>query len=299
MVTVNPKLDKFVKAKAKKVDYDNITLRSDLSMKDTSANYLMRQLGISSLKEFRRNTFALTVQAMYIKHNARRRLEKNFAVFDMSSMDLTMVAVDQVNVSAKKNVQFFPEDGDCVVKEGRDIVFKGWVNAGKFEIETVAAYFNYEDYKIDLQKTKDGTFRVRPMDKTHGIRSIRMISNISGVAGEILIDDVSNRSGNKVEFGHFPQLVTTGQTKVFYNSKDIFLGVYDSTRFYYAIEPFTLQHLNDFKEDTLRFYGELVSAGIFPRIQEPLKIMNDYSFGFVTSAPKDGYEFYGLSLIHI
>jgi hypothetical protein len=40
--------------------------------------------------------------------------------------------------------------------------------------------------------------------------------------------------------------------------------------------------------------GELTSAGIFPKIREDLKIMPDYSFGFSTAAPKDGYEFYGM-----
>ena len=33
-----------------------------------------------------------------------------------------------------------------------------------------------------------------------------------------------------------------------------------------------------FEERTLRLEGELVSAGIFPKIKEPLKIMADYLF---------------------
>ena len=43
---------------------------------------------------------------------------------------------------------------------------------------------------------------------------------------------------------------------------------------------------------SLRLTGLLKSDGIFPDLNEPLKIMNDYSFGFVTKAPQEGYPFY-------
>lgn len=79
---------------------------------------------------------------------------------------------------------------------------------------------------------------------------------------------------------------------MYYSSKEILKGAYDSTRFYYAVNPFDLDSLDDFSEASLRFEGSLNSAGIFPSIPEPLKIMNDYSFGFVAQAPEDGYPFY-------
>ena len=36
-----------------------------------------------------------------------------------------------------------------------------------------------------------------------------------------------------------------------------------------------------------------LSAGILPEIDMPLKIMNDYSLGFIVNAPENGYNFYG------
>jgi hypothetical protein len=54
-----------------------------------------------------------------------------------------------------------------------------------------------------------------------------------------------------------------------------------------------LDSLDDFSEKSLRFKGELTSAGIFPKITEDLKIMPDFSFGFSTRSPEGGYEFYG------
>ncbi len=69
-------------------------------------------------------------------------------------------------------------------------------------------------------------------------------------------------------------------------------GSYDSSRFYYALDPFVLDSLDDFDEHSLRLNGKLVSDGIFPDIDVPVKIMNDYSFGFSTNAPEEGYPFY-------
>lgn len=50
--------------------------------------------------------------------------------------------------------------------------------------------------------------------------------------------------------------------------------------------------MNGFKENALRLEGQLTSAGIFPTIKEPVRIMPDYSFGFSTKAPEGGYKFY-------
>ena len=80
--------------------------------------------------------------------------------------------------------------------------------------------------------------------------------------------------------------------RVLYSSENIVNGAYDSTRFYYVVNPFILDSLDDFNEKELRLEGHLVSDGIFPLLPEPLRIMNDYSFGFITEAPEEGYSFY-------
>ena len=54
-----------------------------------------------------------------------------------------------------------------------------------------------------------------------------------------------------------------------------------------------MDSLNSFVDRTLKFGGELTSAGIFPIIRDSLKIMPDYSFGFSTVAPPGGHKFYG------
>ena len=70
-------------------------------------------------------------------------------------------------------------------------------------------------------------------------------------------------------------------------------GAYDSLRFYYALKSFEIDSLDDFNEKSFQLSGRLVSGGIFPDLTENIKIMNDYSFGFITKAPEEGYTFYG------
>jgi len=47
-----------------------------------------------------------------------------------------------------------------------------------------------------------------------------------------------------------------------------------------------------FTTDGLEFEGELTSANILPDIKQPLKVMEDYSLGFETTTPADGYPIY-------
>jgi hypothetical protein len=48
-----------------------------------------------------------------------------------------------------------------------------------------------------------------------------------------------------------------------------------------------------FRTDSIRFTGVLKSAGIFPDIKEPLKVMKDYSLGFIIETPSEGMIAYG------
>lgn len=283
IVAVNKKLENFVKAKAGKIDYDNILFTADLREK---------KLNKYTEDQIKEDPYLQSLQELYNKQNEERRLMKEFGVMNLSTMELDLNAVDRVLISAVKNAVVFPEAGKVKVRQNRDFTYSGWTNAGKLEVNTVLANFEYDAYKIKLQKTNEALFRVRPMDKTHGTKGIPMGSALRGVSGEILIDDPNNRSGNSKKYPGYPILNSVTTSKVFYNAKEIYRGAYDSTRFYYSVKPFKMDSLNEFDEASLRLEGELVSAGIFPKIAEPIKIMPDYSFGFSTKAPESGHKFY-------
>lgn len=284
IVTVNQKLITFVRAKTGEIDYDNIVFKCDFRPKELKG-YTDEQI--------KESEYLQSVQALYKQQTELRRIKKEFGILNLTTMDLDLEAVDNVVISEVRNMIVFPENSQVKVKQNRDFNFSGWINAGKMELNTKASKFKYNDYKIEVLSTHESLFRVRPLKKEDGVNSIPMISTISGISGEILIDDPTNRSGNKKGFEKYPYLKSTTASKVYYNSKDVYRGVYDSTRFYYTIAPFELDSLNTFKESSLRLKGELTSAGIFPKIKEDLKIMPDYSFGFGIQAPEGGYDFYG------
>jgi hypothetical protein len=284
MVTVNKKLETFVRAKGGKIDYDNMVFVSDLrpkELKGYSEEQIKSDPNLTALAE------------LYKKQNEERRIMKNFGSMSLKSLEMDLAAVDRVVISANRNTAVFPEKGEVKIKQNRDFNFSGWLNAGKLEINAKAAKFDYNAYSISLLGTDESIFRVRPLRQEDGQKSIAMVSSIHGISGTVFIDDPTNRSGNKPGFDKFPKIKSTTASNIFYNSKDIYRGAYDSTRFYYTVFPFEKDSLNSFKESAFRLDGELTSAGIFPKMKEKVKIMPDYSFGFSTQAPSGGYTFYG------
>ncbi|HLU88160.1 MAG TPA: hypothetical protein VKZ44_10420 [Taishania sp.] len=288
MVYINPKLENFVRGRAGKKDYDNINLVADFRPKDLKGY---------SEEEIKANSYLQQLREEYRTQNEKRRTLENFGILNLGTLEFDIEGVDQVIISEKQNAAIYPTGSHIKVKKNRELEFSGWVNVGKLEVNTIQANYSYENHKINLLETETALFRVQPRSAEHGTSGIPMISTISGLKGDIVIDQTTNRSGNKQDAttAVYPILNVKSQTKVFYNSKDLFRGAYDSTRFYYALQPFTIDSLDNFNDKSLRLKGELISAGIFPTIKEDLKVMPDYSFGFSTAAPQGGFDFYGTS----
>jgi hypothetical protein len=284
IVRINDKLINFVQARAGKKDFDNLSFVSDMRPKSLTGY---------TAEEIQKNEQLQVLKTLYIQQTEERRLKKEFGYFSLRTLEMKLDAVDQVRLSDAQATFVLPDNGVVTVQKNRDFEFIGWVNAGKFESHVLVGKYHYETNKIMLAKTNKSRFNIRPLRPEDGSKPMAMSSYIYGVSGEIIIDDPSNRSGNDLKINQFPLLKTTQATKVYYASPTIFRGAYDSTRFYYTISPFELDSLDNFKEKSLRLKGELTSAGIFPVIKEDLKIMNDYSFGFSTNSPVDGYVFYG------
>lgn len=284
MVRVNPKLDNFIQARAGKKDYDNLMFVSDFRPKELTG-YTDEQI--------KENTYLQELQALYKKQTEERRTKKEFGILSLATLEIKLDAVDQVHISDAQSTFVLPDSGKVVIKANRDFQFTGWANAGKLEIHTQEASYTYASNKINLLKTDKASFRVKPLSEADGNKSISMGSALQGMSGEIIVDDPGNRSGNNKTITDYPKLKSVKPSKIFYNSPEIYRGAYDSTRFYFTVDPFEMDSLDNFKEQSFRLKGELTSAGIFPVFRQELKIMPDYSFGFSTKAPTGGYDFYG------
>jgi hypothetical protein len=282
MVNVNRKTENFVKARAGRMDYDNLMFVSDLRPKSLD----------KTKEEIAADPNLRYVDSLYKIQTKERSLKKSFGTISLTNLEMKLNAVDRVSLSDIQSTFVLPEKGNVLIKANRNFEFSGWVNSGKLQSMTKVASYDYAANKVFLTETGTSTLKVRPLKKEDGTQSILMTSSIEGITGELLVDAPNNRSGSKADVG-FPKLVSSKPTKIFYNSEYIYKGAYDSVRFFYKVDPFDMDSLDNFAEKTLRLKGELTSAGIFPVIRQDVKIMNDYSFGFSTKAPEGGYVFYG------
>jgi len=287
VIQINQKLLTFVKAKAGTMDYDNIIFVSDQRPKNAP------QLEGKTAIEIKNDKYLHYIDSIFTDMNEQRRNMTEYAHLDLKTLNLNIYAIDNVMLSQIKSTNILPAGNEVFVRKNRDFNFSGWVFAGKAEINTVAASFTYDDFTIKLLETKETVLNVTPFQKEHGPGLVRMKSEINGISGTLIVDHKNNKSGKNPLFDMYPRLVAENNSKIYYSSKDIYRGAYDSSRFYYTLEPFTLDTLHKFVERGKSFKGNLVSAGIFPKMNEPVKIMPDYSFGFNTTAPSGGYTFYG------
>lgn len=217
--------------------------------------------------------------------------QKN-ANLNLLNLDLTVYGVKRVNLSDSQFVRIYPERQELIVRKNRDLKFGGIINAGSTEYFGKEFFFSYDDYKIDLLQCDSMRLRVWPFTPPFD-KQVRVRSVIRNVKGNIVIDGKDNKSGIKKGFHNYPILTSTTPTYVFYNDQSIHNGVYDSSSFYFKVDPFTMDSLDNFRAPTQKFAGEFKSAGILPVLKEALSVQKDYSLGFIRKLPPEGIKLYG------
>ena len=282
-ITPTAKLYDFADAMTSGKDYDNFGFT--LSLIERKLNY--------SPEEIQQSDYLQAEQRKFQILNNRYKKQDFFAFIDMNKDQMFLTGVDEVPLSNAQRAIVFPDSGYCVLKPNRDLIFDGELYVGKFHAYLEDAYFSYNSFKVEVQKSSYASLIANPMKPEDGNQPIELLSSFSNLTGEILIDEPASRSGRSKSNMAYPKLLVPSPIKVVYNDVSIVNGAYDSARFYYKLEPFELDSLDNFHELSQRFKGELISGGIFPPISEPLKFMPDYSLGFSTTAPAGGWPFYG------
>jgi len=283
LIHVEKKLINYAKSGTGEMDFDNLKVISDL--RPMKLNY--------SQQEIANDPNLKSLQSEYEQKTTKRQRVIAYALIDIDKRTMRVNEVDEVLISDAQKTNLYPDSSHIVFEKDRNIRFSGWLVAGKLEIHSPEALFDYKEFKVTIPSSDYSFFRVKPLKKEDGTNFIPMVSSISFMKGEVQIDNKETKSGKAGKNAEFPLLKSIQETKVFYSAKDILKGAYDSTRFYYTVQPFSLDSLDNFSEKSFSLAGELNSGGIFPKITENLKIMNDYSFGFSTQAPTGGYSFYG------
>lgn len=253
MITIKPRLFDYIKYSKHEKDYDILTIHSVFPNNDNATMSLLN------------NTF-----------------------------DITIRGVESILLSDTQKVFVFPKKRELVLKKNRTIEFAGTVASGKFEFHGKDFVFDYDMFKVKM-KTIDSCriYVVSREPDINGNYPYRMVQTvIENMNGELRIDAPKNHSG----FGKaptFPSFQSFKESYTYYDKKTIFKGVYNRDKFYYKLDPFTMDSLDNFRNESLVFDGEFSSAGIFPTFREKLSLQPDYSLGFVRNTPPGGYQVYG------
>lgn len=283
-IIVTDKALKAIEISKGKEDYDNIVFKSDLRLAKMPSQY--------TVEEISRNVQLQQLDSLIKVKNSKRKGVSTFGELDLTTLSLHLNAVEKVELSSQKQTLVLPDNDQITLHKDRDFDFKGWLKSGKVEIKVENGNYDYATNTVNLVKTTNTLIGVQPLKKEDGEKIIFLNSFISDAKGVLKVDDVTNRSGYKAALQNYPMLEVKNNAKVLYNNPMIQKGLYDSSRFYFSLQPFVMDSLLGFSSRDLRFKGELISAGIFPKFSEQLRIMPDYSLGFMTVAPQGGYPFY-------
>jgi hypothetical protein len=220
--------------------------------------------------------------------------DKNNAILDLKNFDLLIRGVPQVSLSDSQRVYIYPQNKEIVLKKNRDFEFTGRVHAGYFDFYAHKSSFEYDKFRINLPLIDSVSFMVNGIKRDERGRPvlIRVKNVISNLSGDLLIDDPGNKSGLK-PYSIYPVFNSKSESYVYFDSKNVQNGVYNRENFNYVLEPFTIDSLNSFVTDGLQFAGKLNSGGIMPVINQPLKVQDDYSLGFVKHLSEEGIAVYG------
>ena len=215
-------------------------------------------------------------------------------LLNLLNNELTLRGVASIQLSDSQNVVIYPTGKKVVVKKNRDFYFGGRIHAGRFNFYGKTFTFNYDQFKVDIKDADSVKLSVNSFvaDDLGEHPMMKVKSAIEHVNGDLLIDHPKNKSG----YNHFPQYPVFNSSKdsyVFYQRRGIGGGVYSKDKFYFHLDPFSIDSLKNFSNEGLHFSGEFVSSDIFPKFREDLNLQHDYSLGFQRLAPPEGYPLYG------
>ena len=228
---------------------------------------------------------ALSLESMAEGTNARMNLEDN---------KLLIRGVEQFIVSDSQAVVVRPDSASgslVTVGRNRSIHFSGRIDVGRFILTVKDCDFSYEAFSFNMPTIEQLHFYVPDFKDPKNFEQM-VRTPLSNLVGTLDVDKPDNHCGLKKN-KEYPIFKSLGTSNVFYDAPTVQNGQYVRDRFYYTLTPFTLYSLVDFETDSLQFDGVLTSGGIFPDINQPLRVQKDYYLGFNIQTPAGGYDAYG------
>ena len=208
------------------------------------------------------------------------------AQISLLNYEMDIAGVSRIAVSDSQQVALYPKGGKITMKEDMDFTFDGVINAGLFNYWGAGYTFDYQEFRVDMPQIDSMRFKVKQFDPPPGERPalVSVQTVLQDLQGQLLIDKSDNKS-SKEYYPEYPIFQALNNSYVYYDDKRIHDGIYDRERFYMALDPFTIDSLDNTTTDGILFDGTFYSADIFPVMEQPLQVMPDYSLGFTKKMP--------------
>ncbi len=217
------------------------------------------------------------------------------AVINLENEGIYVSGIQDFELSPRQKVAILPSDTTQVVLlPDRNLDFGGTVMAGYSQLDGTGFHFDYNKFMLQLDSVDRWQLFVpqeRPISNPQ-TDAFSLNSTIESFSGQLVIDAETNKSGRQ-NIPIFPFLRTDSPAFVYYDTDRVKDTTYIRDSFYFKLEPFTFNRLDDYVREDVAFKGELISASIFPTFSEPLLIRDDYSLGFEHESPEEGYPIFG------
>ncbi len=216
------------------------------------------------------------------------------ASLDLKNFKLEVYGVSGVFLSDSQRVAILPYDKKLVIGRNRSIEFDGVVQAGLFTVYGHDFLFNYDTFKIRLQKIDSIRIAVETESKDrYGNPLIREIDNLIQLGtAELYIDNPNNKSGLR-SLKQYPIINAITYSYIFYDKIFGLEGIYQQKDFYFKVDPFTYENIDHYTSEEMNLSGEFYAGNILKPMKQYLTIQENNSLGFNMVIPEEGIDLYG------
>lgn len=230
------------------------------------------------------------------------------AIFDLKKGAIETYGVQEFILSDSQQVIARPFNGQVNMLAGRNMDFNGVMSGGFCNFTGTDFHFIYDIFHVEMdsinyldmfifKRARHGEdapeWQIgRPKEERATVEATERLTNekepinsvLEGGSGLMLIDVPSNKSGRMQSDPIYPSFESTSRSRVYYDKRNRQgEGVYPRDSFYYEVEPFILNGMDNLEPEQLVFEGKLYAANIFEPINEQLRVMyHDLSLGFET-----------------
>ncbi|MDW8301281.1 MAG: hypothetical protein RML38_02375 [Bacteroidia bacterium] len=286
-----------------KLEYDSLaTYDPQTDIVDITKKGLKRLDSIVTVQDTTQKT-----QAEKIKERNKKKIPN--AELDLNTMQLTLNGIEPFYMGDSVSVRILPKNGIIKVDKNRRMTFDGIIQAGKLDFFGEKFTFSYDSFLVNLNNAKmkfilpDVDAKGNPIRDINGRFTYRPLkTELSEVKGKLYIGEPNNKNGLSVNPA-YPIVDANTKSRIYYDDKEIQGGAYSRDKMYFELNPFVIDSVETFNENTMNLGGRFVS-NIFPTFNQTIRINKDRTLGFrhhtdstdvkdFKGSPKKGLQMYG------